>query len=142
MTQINELIKKGYKILKQNLVSTYQLDTELILSNVLNKPRGKILTEFNKDISEELVQNFYKLLLRRARKEPIAYIFREKEFWSKKFFVNNDTLIPRPETELMIEKTSKYFYGKKWERRLQKWRDYSEAVEDNKLKITYYSHVS
>ena len=113
MTQINELIKKGYKILKQNLVSTYQLDTELILSNVLNKPREKILTEFNKDISEELVQNFYKLLLRRARKEPIAYIFREKEFWSKKFFVNNDTLIPRPETELMIEKTSKYFYGKK-----------------------------
>ena len=113
MTQINELIKTGYKILKQNLVSTYQLDTELILSNVLNKPREKILTEFNKDISEELVQNFYKLLLRRARKEPIAYIFREKEFWSKKFFVNNDTLIPRPETELMIEKTSKYFYGKK-----------------------------
>ena len=113
MTQVNELIKTGYKILKQNSVSTYQLDTELILSNVLNKSREQILTGLNKDLSEEIVESFFKLLLRRARKEPIAYIFREKEFWSKKFFVNNDTLIPRPETELMIEKTSKYFYGKK-----------------------------
>ena len=108
-----DLINNGSKILKKNSISSYQLDSELILSKVLNESREKILTFLNKNISKEVEENFNRLLLRRAKNEPIAYIFKEKEFWSKKFIVNNNTLIPRPETELMVEKTSKYFYGKK-----------------------------
>ena len=56
-----------------------------------------------------LYQFFNKYLIRRSRKEPIAYLLGEKEFWSKKFFVNKDTLIPRPETELISRKISHYF---------------------------------
>ena len=49
---------------------------------------------------------------RRIKNEPVAYIFKQKEFWSKKFIVNNNTLIPRPETELLVEKIVKYFKNK------------------------------
>ena len=52
------------------------------------------------------------MICRRSLKEPVAYILREKEFWSKKFEVSFDTLIPRPETELLVEKLSKIYKGK------------------------------
>ena len=56
---------------------------------------------------------FEKLIERRSLKEPIAYIIKEKEFWSKKFIVDKGILIPRPETELMVEKLVKMFKRKK-----------------------------
>ena len=56
---------------------------------------------------------FKKYIERRSRNEPIAYILEEKEFWSKKFYVNTDTLIPRPETELLVDELLKIFKGKK-----------------------------
>ena len=56
---------------------------------------------------------FQKFLSRRSKFEPIAYILGEKEFWSKKFWVTKDTLIPRPETELLVEKILKIYFGKK-----------------------------
>ena len=56
---------------------------------------------------------FNLLIKRRIKKEPIAYIFKEKEFWNRKFLVNYDTLIPRPETELLVEKTLEYFKNRK-----------------------------
>ena len=56
------------------------------------------------NINRKVLENFNKYLLRRSKKEPIAYLLGEKEFWSKKFLVNKYTLIPRPETELLVEK--------------------------------------
>jgi len=113
MTHISELINFGSKSLKEKLISSHRLDSELILSNVLKKSRENMLISLDKNISEESVFIFNKLLKRRIKREPIAYIFKEKEFWSNKFFINSDALIPRPETELLVEKTLKHFKGKK-----------------------------
>ena len=64
-------------------------------------------------MEDKIILNFNKLIARRVKKEPIAYIFEKKEFWSLDFIVNKDTLIPRPETELLIECVVKYYKNKK-----------------------------
>ena len=108
-----EAIKFGSNLLREKKISSYILDTELLLSKTLNKSREKTLTSLDKDIEKEDFHIFKKYLIRRSRNEPIAYILGEKEFWSKNFIVNKDTLIPRPETELLVDKLSKIFKEKK-----------------------------
>jgi release factor glutamine methyltransferase len=93
-----------YTILNQTIDKNItRLDAELLLAKVLNKPRSYLYaySEQKLSLSEELeYQNF---LNRRLKGEPIAYIIGEKEFWSLSLKVNNQVLIPRPETELLIE---------------------------------------
>ena len=113
MTLISELINSGSKVLRKNLISSHQLDSELILSKILKKSRENLLISLDQKVSDENSFEFNLLINRRIKKEPIAYIFKEKEFWNRKFLVNYDTLIPRPETELLVEKTLEYFKNKK-----------------------------
>ena len=108
-----EVINTGTKFLKEKHIPTYILDTELILSKSLNKSREEILINLEQNISKKSLTDFNKYLIRRSKKEPIAYLLEEKEFWSKKFFVNKDTLIPRPETELLVEKIVNIFNKKR-----------------------------
>ena len=63
-------------------------------------------------VSKNTIDNFEKLICRRAKREPLAYILKNKEFWSKDFFVDRNTLIPRPETELLCESVVKIFKNK------------------------------
>ena len=100
---VQEIIKVGSKLLKDKKISSYILDSELLLSKTLNKSREEILVNLDQKVNKKNVLTFKKYLLRRSKNEPIAYILREKEFWSKKFYVNQDTLIPRPETELLVD---------------------------------------
>jgi release factor glutamine methyltransferase len=109
---MQELISSGSKTLKQNQISTYILDSELILSNILNESREKIISSYERKVSKETVFKFNELLKRRIKNEPMAYIFKKKEFWSKNFLVDASTLIPRPETELLVEKIVNYFKNK------------------------------
>ena len=109
----SEVIKTGTKLLKEKDIPTYILDTELILSKILNKPREEILINLEQNINKKSFSEFNEYLIRRSKKEPIAYLLGEKEFWSKKFFVNKDTLIPRPETELLVEKIVTIFKKKR-----------------------------
>ena len=102
--KVLEAIKAGSKLLKENNIPTYILDSELLLSKNLNKSREELLINLEQNINKRDFANFNKHLIRRSKKEPIAYLIGEKEFWSKKFFVNKDALIPRPETELLVEK--------------------------------------
>ncbi len=107
----NALISLGEKILKNNNILSFRLDSELILSNVLNITREKLLIkEFN--ISNREIEKFKSLISRRSRSEPIAYIFKKKEFRSVDLFVDNESLIPRPETELLIDPLNKLFSNK------------------------------
>jgi release factor glutamine methyltransferase len=109
---ISKLLLSGSKILKLNNIRTHQLDSELVLSNLLKKQRENFIIEPNQKVSESIVLNFEKLINRRAKKEPLAYILKNKEFWSNDFFVDRDTLIPRPETELLCENIIKIFRNK------------------------------
>jgi len=111
--KILEAIKFGSNLLREKKISSYILDSELLLSKTLNKSREKTLTSLEKDIEKTNFHIFKEYLIRRSRNEPIAYILGEKEFWSKNFIVNKDTLIPRPETELLVDKLSKIFKEKK-----------------------------
>ena len=108
-----ELINFGAKELRQKKIDTSILDSELLLSKTLNKKREEILINLDQKICANHEQKYNDFIKRRSHKEPVAYICKEKEFWSKNFFVNNNTLIPRPETELMIEKLVKIFKDKK-----------------------------
>ena len=108
-----EIIKIGSDILKEKNISSHILDSELLLSKTLDRPREKILTNLNERINEKEIKIFKEYLLRRSKNEPIAYILGVKEFWSKKFEVNKATLIPRPETEILVDELIKIFMDKK-----------------------------
>ena len=109
---ISELLQSGSKVLKLNKIRTHQLDSEVVLSNLLNKQRESLIVNSDQKVSKNIIINFKRLIARRAKKEPIAYIFKKKEFWSKDFFINTNTLIPRPETELLCENIVKIFKNK------------------------------
>ena len=111
--KILETIKLGSKLLRKREICSHILDSEILLSNVLNKSREKILVNSDQKLNSSSILKFKKYIRRRSKNEPVAYILGEKEFWSKKFIVNKDTLIPRPETELLVEKLVKLFKGKK-----------------------------
>ena len=111
--KVFEIIKIGTKILKEKKIPSSILDSELLMSKTLNKTREEILTNLDQKIEKKNILVFKKYLKRRSRNEPIAYIFKEKEFWGNKFYVNNNTLIPRPETELLVDKLLNIYKQKK-----------------------------
>jgi release factor glutamine methyltransferase len=108
-----ELINIGTKELRQKKIGSSRLDSELLLSKILKKKREEVLISLDQKISKKNLFKYKNLIQRRSQSEPIAYILKEKEFWSKFFFVSPDTLIPRPETELLVEKLIKIFKGKR-----------------------------
>jgi len=107
-----KLINFGSYRLKKERIVSHKIDSEILLSKVLKKKREEILINLDRKIDKREIKEYDNLIERRAAKEPIAYILQEKEFWSKKFLVSKDTLIPRPETELMIEKLVNIFQNK------------------------------
>ena len=111
---ISNLLKAGSDILKKNNIQTNQLDAEILLSKLMNKKRERLIINSDENVSNEIIKNYNTLLERRSKKEPIAYIVNHREFWSKDFYVNKHTLIPRPETELLCENVIKLFKDKKF----------------------------
>ena len=99
-----QLSKIGEKILKNKLVNNSGLESELILSNILNTTREKLIINPKKNLSKFIEKKFYIDVDKRVNKKPIAYITGYKEFWRKRFFTNEYVLIPRPDTELIVEK--------------------------------------
>jgi len=108
-----ELINLGTNELRRKKIDTSRLDSELLLSKILDKSREEILINLEQKICQKYLLKYKQLIQRRSQCEPIAYIVKEKEFWSKNFLVSSDTLIPRPETELIVEKLTKIFEEKK-----------------------------
>ena len=109
---ILNLINQGTFELKFNNIATSKLDSEILLAKAIGKSREEILINYNKELNHKDICKFNELISRRKLKEPIAYILEEKEFWSKKFLVNKSTLIPRPETELLVEELVKIYKDK------------------------------
>ena len=109
--QTSELINLGSNILKRKSIESHRLDSEIILSHILNTSREKLLIGENQ-VSKEDVIKFKSLISRRLYNEPVAYIINKKEFRSESFFVDKNSLIPRPETELLIDPIKKLFKKK------------------------------
>ncbi len=104
----NQILKKGENYLKRSKIKNPNLDSELILSKVLNKKRDEILLNTNNKLKNKDILKFENYLQRRFLKEPIAYILGYKYFWKYKFLANKSVLIPRPDTELIIEESLNY----------------------------------
>ena len=107
-----ELIKIGADELKINQIKTFKLDAEILLSSIFKKNREEILINPPGEINDKIIEVYKQLIKRRSQNEPIAYILKKKEFWSKDFEVGKGALIPRPETELMVEELVKIFKNK------------------------------
>ena len=97
-----ELINLGSKFLKNKKILSSRIDSEIILSHVMGIPRERLLVD-EKVIKVDKIKKFKSLILRRSENEPVAYITKNKEFRSVNFFVDKNSLIPRPETELLID---------------------------------------
>ena len=108
-----ELLNQGSKQLKNQKIKSFRLDSEILLSKTLDKKREDILINLDREVEHDNLLKFKKLISRRCSREPIAYILKKKEFWSKSFKVSTDTLIPRPETELMVERLINIYKNKK-----------------------------
>jgi len=100
---VREILRSALLILEQAGCGAPRLDAELLLATVLKKDRTWLIAHANDDIPSSIQARFTALLKRRRAREPVAYILGEKEFWSRPFFVTPDVLIPRPETEHLIE---------------------------------------
>ena len=106
----NKLIQKGSNFLKLNNIKSYMIDSELILSSVSGKLRENFLVNLDFKLNPTQIKMFNNLINRRALgKEPVAYLLNKKEFWSIKLNVDKDVLIPRPETEILVERLVKYY---------------------------------
>ena len=101
--KIYSAIKQGVEILKSNYISSAHLDSEILMATAINKDRQYIILNSNKKLNPNDLINFNKLIKNRSHREPVAYLTNKKFFWKSEFFVTKDTLIPRPDTELLIE---------------------------------------
>ena len=110
---LHNTIKQASKILKNHNISSYELDAEIILANLMGVKREFFIANNDINISEKIIKKYNLAVERRINKEPVAYITGKKEFWSESFLVNSSTLIPRPETELLIYKIINFFKNKK-----------------------------
>ena len=110
---LEKAIKKASKILKTHNIRTHELDAQLILSNIMSIQREFLITNCKETITKKIMDKYNIAIQRRVKKEPVAYITGKKEFWSEDFLVNYSTLVPRPETELLIYKVIKFFKNKK-----------------------------
>jgi release factor glutamine methyltransferase len=100
---IQSAVKEGTSILKSNYIQTARLDTEILMAKVLGAKREYIILNNHKNLDDDNLEYFRKLIKERAKRKPIAYILNKKFFWDSEFYVDKNTLIPRPDTEIIIE---------------------------------------
>ena len=104
---IQSAIIEGANILKNKSINSAKLDSEILLASVIDKDRKYLILNNDQNIQEKNLIHFQKLISKRSFREPIAYLTNKKHFWNYKFFVTKDTLIPRPDTELIVEQILK-----------------------------------
>ena len=105
---IENILDKASKQLNSLNINNANLDCEVLLSNTISKDREYLILNLKQNLDKKYIDFFYNLIERRKKGEPIAYLINKKEFWKEIFYVNKDVLIPRPDTEHLIEEVIKY----------------------------------
>ena len=100
---IQTALNKAYLNLKKNKIKSANLDCEILMSDVIKKDRSYIIINQKKTLSKKDLDNFNQLIEKRKKGEPIAYLTGKKDFWKHEFKVSKDILIPRPDSELIVE---------------------------------------
>ena len=101
---INSVIRNGSKILSKNSILSAELDSEILMAKTIKKDRNFILLNSDNILNKNDINYFFDLIEKRSLGNPISYLINKKFFWNSEFFITNDVLIPRPDTELVIEK--------------------------------------
>ena len=104
---IFEAIKKGDAILRESGIESYKIDSEILMSRVIKKNRADIILNSKNELSQKDYNLYENLIIQRSKQKPIAHLTGKKEFWKYEFSVTKDVLIPRPDTEIIVEKTLK-----------------------------------
>ena len=110
--KLETAINNAYKNLKDNNIKSALIDSELLMAKVIKKNREYIFLNLNKEISKEDLYTFQNMVDQRSEGKPMAYFMNEKSFWKYEFFVNQHVLIPRPDTEVIIEQVLKIYKNK------------------------------
>ena len=105
-------INNAYKQLKKNNIKSALLDSELLISKAINKKREFVILNLEKDIDKKDYLYFKKLVIERSKGKPIAYLTGKKSFWKYQFYIDKNVLIPRPDTEIIIEQVLKIYKNK------------------------------
>ena len=105
--EIKKVLEEGNIILKNNRIKNHLLDSEILMSKVLNNKREFVLLNLDKKMSLKKIDYFKNLIEERSKGKPISYIIGTKDFWKYKFSVKSGVLIPRPDTELIIDQVIK-----------------------------------
>ena len=111
---IQSAVIEGTNILKDKSIVSAQLDTEILMAKALDKNREYIILNHDKVIDIENLEYFKELVNERAARKPVAYLLNKKFFWKSEFYVNKNTLIPRPDTEIIIEQILKVTKNKNY----------------------------
>jgi len=104
---IENALNIANNILKDNCNNSYQLDSELLMSKIFEKDRKFIILNSNKKLSEEKLEQFNCLINKRLKGEPIAYLLKKKDFWKYEFYIDKGILIPRPDSEVVVDQILK-----------------------------------
>ena len=110
---LENTIKQASQLLKNKNIISHELDAQVILSDIMGVTRDFFITNSHIKVSKNTIKKFNYAIRRRIKREPVAYIIGKKEFWSQDFVVNQTTLVPRPETELLIYKVVDFFKNKR-----------------------------
>ena len=109
---IKNILDQGANILKANKIPNPYLDSQILLSKSVNKDNKYIILNSNEVLNSKQLNSFNNFIERRKKGEPIAYLINKKEFWKDEFYVNKYVLIPRPDTELIVEEVLKLYSEK------------------------------
>lgn len=101
--RVADTLRSGSELLKNAGVDEFDLDARLLLEHVLSKSRTELFLAADLKLTDDQLRHYMLLIERRQQREPVAYILGEQEFWSLAFIVTPDVLIPRPETEFLLE---------------------------------------
>ncbi len=105
---IINLINEGSKILKKNSIFTPLLDSEILMSKVIEKDKRYIIQNFDEKLDKVKIDLYKNLINERSKGKPIAYMLGKKNFWKYSFQVSKDVLIPRPDTEIVVENVLRF----------------------------------
>ena len=110
---ILEALNKGSAKLKRNNINSFQLDSEILLSEIIQKDRKFLILNYDKKLKKKTLENFDDLISQRSKGKPIAYLTKKKSFWKDIFEITSDVLIPRPDTEIIVEEVLKLTKNKR-----------------------------
>tara|TARA_B100000902_G_C27136725_1_gene826456 strand:- start:41 stop:883 length:843 start_codon:yes stop_codon:yes gene_type:complete len=102
-------IRNGNQELKRSNISSWKLDAEILMSNVLKKKRDYVILNLSKDLSFSQLSHYKELIKERSKGKPISYLIGNKEFWKYEFKIKEGVLVPRPDTELVVEQVLKLY---------------------------------